>query len=122
MHPLGARVERDPVRGPACCISNLLDIISRSFLHFLHGFWRRPEPPDGSVALCSGAPPHVLGSVLQLDNASPAPLISPLNDPLIDPVQSFEINQPVEVPEHTHYGSSVRPVGRAFISILSVTC
>lgn len=122
MHPLGARVQRDPVRGPACCISNLLDVISSSILHFLHRFWRTPGPPDGSVALCLGAPPCVPGSVLQLDSASPAPLISPLNDPLIASEQSFEINQALEVPEHTYYGSSVRPEGRAFISILSVTC
>lgn len=59
-------------------------------------------------------------SVLQLDNASSAPLISPLNDALIDSVQSFEINQPLKAPKHVYYCSSMRPVGGAFISVLSV--
>lgn len=73
--------------------------------------------PSHDAWLCAWEP---LPACSQPDNASPAPLISPLNDPLIDSVQSFEINQAVEVAERTRDGSSVRPAGRAFISILSV--
>lgn len=44
-----------------------------------------------AAAACLGARHCVVLAVLQLDDASLAPLISPLNDPLIDSVQSFEI-------------------------------